>query len=51
VSKLSIAFGEVQLLLDLAGMEGGSFNEVLKGTGGLNAMQMVALRCLLHVLR
>lgn len=45
---LQAAFGDVQLLQDLRQMEGDALNGQLRSTGGLNALQICAVRQVLY---
>lgn len=45
VSQLTQVFGDVQLLVALLGMPDNSLNDVLRSNTGLNAMQIVGMRC------
>lgn len=47
-AQLQKALGDVKLLLDLLGADDSSLNEVLEADGSLHAMQIVAVRRLLH---
>ena len=51
VWQLQKAFGDVELLVDLAELEDSSLNKVLKADSSLNAMQRVAVRHVLNSLR
>ncbi len=50
VTQLQKALGDVKLLLELLGADDSSLNEVLEADGSLHAMQIVAVRRLLHSL-
>jgi len=50
ITQLQKALGDVKLLLDLLGADDSSLNEVLDADGSLHAMQIVAVRRLLHSL-
>ena len=50
-AQLQMALGDVKLLLGLLGADDSSLNEVLQADCGLGAMQVVAMRRCLHVLR
>ena len=51
VLQMEAWVGDVGLLTDLAGLGGSSLNKVLKFDVCLNAMQIVAIRGLLHRLQ
>ena len=50
-AQLTKAFGDVQLLVDMADIEGSPLNDVLKFDVRLNALQVVAIRCWLNSLK
>ena len=50
-AQLTKAFGDVQLLPDMADIDGSPLNEVLKCNVTLNAVQVVAMRCWLNSLK
>ena len=47
-TKLQVAFGETQLLLELACDDSDYLNTELKARADMRTVQIIALRCLLH---
>ena len=50
-AQLTKAFGDVQLLVDMADIDGSPLNDVLKSNVSLNAVQVVTMRCWLNSLK
>lgn len=45
MKQLTTTFGDIQMLMDLLRMPDSSFNDVLRDNTGLDAMQIVKMRC------